>query len=458
MLKLAMPFPLPEAETRQVRLNTLIMLRWTAVAGQIVALLAATLWFGIDAPLMACAVLIAAPVLANILLMALYPAQRGLTGGETFAMLSFDLLQLCVLLAITGGVNNPFAMLVLAPVVIGAAALSGRLALILGGTAVVLISAAAWVGDPLPHYDGSHTAVPPLFAFGHWLAIVISVGFVGLYTRRVATELHSTAQALFATQLALAREQRLCDLGGVVAAYAHELGTPLATIKLTGAELADDLAEALPARSDLAGDAALIRDQAARCTRILQEMGRIGKDDLHLRDAPLEALLHEAAEPHQARGIDLRLDLGAAGHRAVPRQPELIHGLRNLIQNAVDFAQSTVWVEAGLTASPPELWLRIADDGPGYPPQLLPRIGAPFISQRQPASPREGYDGMGLGLFIAKTLLERTGARLRFLNGPPEDARGDREKTGAMVELRWSLDKIESRTPTDGLGANPLNR
>jgi two-component system sensor histidine kinase RegB len=248
--------------------------------------------------------------------------------------------------------------------------------------------------------------------------------------------------ALVATQMALAREQKLTDVGGIIAATAHELGTPLATIKLASAELLNDLSD----YPDLAEDAALIHDQADRCRDILRDMGRAGKDDRHIRQAPLEAIINEAAEPHLDRGKKVILDHSPdAGdpqlQPSIIRMPEVIHGLRNLVQNAVDFAQDSILVETNWTDD--EISVRIVDDGPGFSPDIIGRIGDPFMRRRTAArtgAPRPGYEGMGLGLFIAKTLLERTGAELRFSNGP-----GRGKYPGAIVEVIWPRTKIDSR-------------
>ncbi len=266
------------------------------------------------------------------------------------------------------------------------------------------------------------------------------------------------SDALLATQMALAREQKLTDLGGVVAAAAHELGTPLATIKLASSELVEELAD----RPELQEDARLIRAQADRCRDILRSMGRAGKDDLHLRQAPLGALLREAADPHMARGKTVLFDLapGAGGDDRQPlvqRRPEVIHGLRNLVQNAVDFAGSTVWVDASWTGS--NISVRISDDGEGYPSHVLGRIGDPFVRSRRGAEPNPGsrpdYEGMGLGLFIAKTLLERSGAELSFANGSDPFLSPDEhpERSGAIVEVIWPRRAIAAGE-TDVLGAN----
>jgi two-component system sensor histidine kinase RegB len=241
-----------------------------------------------------------------------------------------------------------------------------------------------------------------------------------------------------------------------VAAAAHELGTPLATIKLTSAELVADLAD----HPSLQEDARLIHDQANRCRDILRSMGSAGKDDLQMRSSPLETLLRDAAEPHVSRGKTIHFALFPSDDQPSPqpkvlRKPEVIHGLRNLIQNAVDFSDNAVWLDGEWTKD--RLTVRIVDDGPGFPPQMLGRIGDPFLrwqrnDNRATRSP--DYDGMGLGLFIAKTLLERTGAELFFANG----SQSDRSATtsGAIVEVVWPRNKIEA-SEEGGLGLNQPN-
>lgn len=436
-------------------MRTLILLRWTAIVGQLAALFVAWQWFHIDLNLTACLLVVGASLVVNVAIIALYPARRRLDETEALAMLAFDMAQLVVLLGLAGGMHNPFALLVLAPVTIAATALHSGKTVVLAGLTIAAVTMLTLWGKPMQMMTGQVIAMPQLFVFGHWLAVVIGVVFLGLYARRVAVEMQATEQALFATQLALAREQRLCDLGGVVAAAAHELGTPLATIKLTSAELAGDLSDALPDRPELAEDAALIRAEADRCSAILRSMGRIGKDDLHLRQAPLSAVLREAAEPHLDRGARLHFDDDGVGALRVTRFPELIHGLRNLIQNAVDFARGHVWVET--RAEGDSVRLRIVDDGPGFPPTMLARIGDPFLGQRRAVADRPGYEGMGLGLFIAKTLLERTGARLRFGNAadPFLTEAENAGQTGAVVELIWPRDRIEALPEAGGLGDNP---
>lgn len=435
-------FPPPAPVRGQLRLRTLVLLRWFAIAGQMAALLAANLWLGLRLPLDYCYAAISASIIVNLIATFVFPRNRRLSETEALLTLQFDLLQLGALIFLCGGMTNPFALLLLVPVTISANALRLRSTLVLGASAVVLVTLVSFVNIPIRMADGVPLVLPMLFRIGYWLAIIVGLVFLGIYARRVGQEARAMADALLATQMALAREQKMTDLGGVVAAAAHELGTPLATIKLISSELLDELAPDTEVHDDIR----VIRDQVNRCRDILHAMGRIAKDDPQLAQAPLGALLREAAEPHMARGKRVIFDLhfgtrGTASQPVVPRRPEIIHGLRNLVQNAVDFARSTVWIEA--IWRPGTIVVRVQDDGAGFPLGLIDRIGDPFLRGRH--LPRRddttpGHEGMGLGLFIAKTLLERTGARLTFANGAEagETSTGAApRKTGAVVEVEW---------------------
>ena len=428
------PDPAAPPEPEPIRIRTLVLLRWVAIAGQLAAVIVA--WtMGLGFPVPAVLTLIAAAVVMNLWL-TLRPPSRTSPRRATL-QLSFDLAQISALLALTGGLANPFALLVLAPVTIAAASLNLRQTLTLALATVALITLASLAAVPLRDTDGTELHLAPILALGHWAALVIGVAFFAFYAHRVTAELSATSNALFATQMALAREQRLQHLGGVVAAAAHEMGTPLATIKLIAAELADELDD----RPDLRDDAMALRQSADRCAMILRSMGRAGKDDLHLRSAPLRAVLEDAAAPHADRGPQVEILVEGPDIR---RDPAIIHALRNLIQNAVDFAHQRVVIES--ESGRQHLTVTIRDDGPGYPPALLARIGDPYLTSRRSGAQRGGYEGMGLGLFIAKTLLERSGATLGFANGGP----------GAIVTVRWPLERIQTDARAV-LGENPLH-
>ncbi|WP_037314788.1 sensor histidine kinase RegB [Ruegeria halocynthiae] len=443
-----------------IRLRTLILLRWVAIFGQITAITVAQQTYDVRLDVTLCYLAIGVSVMGNLTAILLFPRSKRLSEFENFLMVLFDLLQLTILLYLTGGLNNPFALLLVGPVTISASVMSTRSTLIIGGVAIALTTLLAEFHLPLQTDLGVELDIPDILLFGNWAAIVIAIVFLGAYSHRVSSEVQSMSEALAATHMALAREQKLTDLGGVVAAAAHELGTPLATIKLTSAELIEELDD----RPDLKEDAALIREQANRCRDILRDMGRAGKDDLHLRQAPLSTVIHEAAEPHIHRGKTVHFGEGPAEdgdvqQPSILRKPEIIHGLRNLIQNAVDFARANVWVEAEWTTD--QITVSIMDDGRGYPSQMIGRIGDPFMRRRRAETDqraRPEYEGMGLGLFIAKTLLERSGAELEFANGsdPYQTLTDNPERRGAIVKVRWPRNLVDAQfgdTPVPS-GAN----
>ncbi len=430
-----------------VPLRTLTVLRWVAIVGQVAALVVAVQVLDLGIATGAVSLAIGASVLMNLVAAFTTAPTRRLTEREASLLLTFDILQLGLLLALTGGLNNPFAVLLLAPVTIAASVLHLRSSLVLGVLTLTVVTGIGVWNLPLLLPDGRPLETPDLFLWGFWFALVIGVGFLGIYARRVTAETAAMGEALAAAQLALDRAQRLSDLDGVVAAAAHEMGTPLATIKLVSGEMIEELEE----RRDLAHlleDARLLRAQADRCRDILRSMGQEAKRDSYLDRAPVEAVLLEAAEPHLDRGKTVEIRLTDGRQPELPRRPEIVHGLRNLVQNAVDFALSRVEVRLDWTEE--RLSIRIHDDGPGFTAGVLERIGDPFMRGPPPGgrpgptpgaddvATRPGYEGMGLGLFIAKTLLERTGARLTFAND---------QSGGAVVVVAWSRQSLAA----DGL-------
>jgi two-component system sensor histidine kinase RegB len=431
-----------------VRLRTLIVLRWIATVGQIVTILVAIQFFGIQLEMGWAIMAIGASILLNLVSIVVYPENKRLSEFEVALNLIYDISQLAFLLFLTGGLHNPFAVLMLIPVTVSATALKMRTTVIVGSLAIVMITIVSLVNFPLHTAESEIMQLPQDFVLGFWVSIVLGVIFLASFAQRVTSEVHAMSDALTATQMALAREQKLTDLGGVVAAAAHELGTPLATIKLVSSELIEELEDT----PDLRDDAALIGEQADRCKDILQSMGRAGKDDLHLKRGLIGAVIREAAEPHLGRGVNINYDIAPQNmpdlrQPEIARRPEIIHGLRNLVQNAVDFAREDIWIDVRWNAE--SIGLRIIDDGPGYPPDVIGRLGDPFLrsrAERTPDAARPEYEGMGLGLFIAKTLLERSGAELTFANGtdPMTNVKDHSGRSGAIVEVTWPRELVES--------------
>ena len=417
-----------DPESGRISLRTLVPIRWVAVAGQALALLIVHYGLGFHLRLLLALAVVAASALLNIVLIVRRQVARELRERYAALCLGYDLLQLAVLLYLTGGLENPFSILFLAPVTVAATILSRRLVIALSMLAIASISALALWHLPLP-WRTEPLVFPPEIIFGAWTALVLATVFIALYTWSVAQDARRLRDAVAATQLALAREQQVSAVGALAAAAAHELGSPLATI----AVVAKELARELPSGSPHAEDAALLLSQTERCSRILAELAQRPEEDggSPYTRLSISALVEAAGAPYSDRGI--RLIFAATGSREdeepqVRRSPEIIHGLNNLIQNAVQFARREVTVTTFWDAR--RVAVEITDDGPGFMLHLLSRLGEPYLSTRAGAE-----NHMGLGIFIAQSLLERSGARLTFEN---------LEEGGAQVAISWDRTNLEA--------------
>lgn len=424
-----------------VRLRTLTTLRWLAVAGQLSALLIVHFALGFPVPLGLCLAATAVSAWLNIFTMLRFSSQRYLSDREAAAYIAFDIAQLCALLFLTGGLQNPFSVLILAPVTIAASVLPIRLTVLVGALAFAGISVLAAYHLPLPWRIGEAIAFPPILTVGIWVALSFAVAFFAAYAHRIAAESAQLRSALAASQLVLAREERLAALGGLAAAAAHELGTPLATIQLTAKEMADDL----KGQALLEEDARLLVSQAQRCRDILGRLSnRSDEGDAMMDRIAVDLLLKEAAGPFvDARsGPAVIFEVkGGRENEAPPvlqRRPEIIYGLRNIIENAVGYARSKVLVSADWDKN--AFTIEVLDDGSGFSPDILGRLGEPYLGGRsrgRGGSAKTG--GLGLGFFIAKTLLERTGATIAFDNRHWDE---DAAQSGAWVAVRWPKSAI----------------
>lgn len=423
---------------RRLRLDTLVRLRWLAVTGQSAAVAGVHFGLGFSLPFGACFLLIAVSAWLNLALRIRYPASHRLSDDAATFLLAFDILQLALLLFLTGGLQNPFSLLFLAPVLISATALTPERTFVLGLLAVGCSTLLAIVHWRLPWAPGEELELPFLYVTGVWAAILLGTGFTGVYAWRVAEEARQLAQALAATELVLAREQHLSQIDGLAAAAAHELGTPLATITL----VAKELSRRVPQDAEMAEDIALLRDQVERCRGILGKLTSLGQEEEEqefLEHMTTKHLIEEIVDPQRGIGVPIRVVTAGEGPEPVCRRnPGLIYGLTNFVDNAVDFAEAEVVVEASWTAE--SVVIEIRDDGPGFAPDVLLRLGEPYITTRgaDKRGEEERAAGHGLGVFIAKTLIERSGATLTLTNAAPP-------ATGAVVRIEWSREAFERK-------------
>lgn len=424
-----------EFSGRRLRLSTLVRLRWLAVFGQTSAVVVVRYWFGFPLPLGGCFALIALSAWINIALRLRFPSSLRLDPNWATVLLAYDILQLVGLLYLTGGLQNPFAILLLGPVMVSATALPPDKTFLLGALVLAAATALIFVHQPLPWFPGRSFNVPLHYVGGVWIALVSALLFMAFYSFRVAEEARQLADALAATELVLQREQHLSALDGLAAAAAHELGTPLATIALVAKELEREL----PADAPHADDIRLIRSQSQRCREILAKLTSLSSEpEDHLGRMPLSHVLEEVTAPHRDFGV--AIDIARAGpppEPVAPRNPGLLYGLGNLVENAVDFAEARVQLRAEWSEA--TVAVIILDDGPGFAPEVIDRLGEPYVTTRRPDGPAGGgeHGGLGLGFFIATTLLQRTGAKVTLANRRPPEK-------GARVSVVWPRREFEA--------------
>ncbi|GAC1337694.1 MAG: ActS/PrrB/RegB family redox-sensitive histidine kinase [Beijerinckiaceae bacterium] len=418
---------------RRLRVDTLVRLRWLAIAGQSAAVLGTFLGLRFPLPIGSCLLAIAVSAGLNLTLRLRMSRTHRLADGPAAALLGFDILQLSALLFLTGGIENPFAMLFLAPVMISAVSLPGRLTLALTALMIACATGLTVAHMALPWYPAERLALPLLYRVGIWVALVLGAAFIGIYAARVAKEARRLSDALTATELVLAREQHLTQLDGLAAAAAHELGTPLATIALVAAELRKQAPGDAATKEDLA----LLSQEIARCRTILGKLTSLSEDSDGVFDRmKLGQLIEEVVEPQRHFGVKVSVAQRGEGPEPVClRNPGILYGLGNLVENAIDFAQSEVRIEAVWSLQ--SVTVTIDDDGPGFSSDVLAHLGEPYITTRtdRRAKSEEGA-GLGLGLFIAKTLLERSGATVASANAALP-------KTGARITIRWPRELFE---------------
>jgi len=418
---------------RSVRVDTLVRLRWLTVIGQTTAVLVVYSGLDFELPILACLAVIALAAWLNVALRVRFRLTERLEPDRAAWLLAFDIAQLAALLFLTGGLQNPFAFLFLGPVLISATALPPRMTLMLGAFAIACATVLVFFHYPLPWDSDDPLVLPPLYMMGVWFSTLLAIGFIGVYAWQIAEEGRQLSAALAAAELVLTREQHLSQLDGLAAAAAHELGTPLSTILL----IARELEHIVERDSPHADDVRMLREQAQRCRDILAKLTELSEAGEPFDQMSISALIEEVAAPHRNFGvaIDVTLPEDRASEPIVARNPAILYGLGNIVENAVDFAHERVEVAAAWTGE--DVVVTINDDGAGFAPEIIGRIGEPYVRGRRGRKNSEA-SGLGLGVFIAKTLLERTGAALTFRNRAFPGR-------GAIVRIYWSRDDFERR-------------
>lgn len=417
--------------SRHVRLDTILRLRWLAALGQLCAIFIVAQGLEFDVPVIPCLVVVALSALLNLALQVAFNPMQRMEPPYAAGLLALNIVELAALLFFTGGLQNPFSFLFLAPVLISSTALPVRFTIILGLLAVACASALVFYHLPLPWDRDEPLVLPPIYLLGVWLSILLAIGVTSLYAFQVTEESRKLSDALAATELVLTREQHLTQLDGLAAAAAHELGTPLSTIFLISRELEKTVKDGA-----LAADIKTLREQSQRCRDILAKITQLSSSGAPFDRMPLSTLIEEVVAPHRDFdvAIKVRIAVAASSEPVGARNPAVLYGVGNILENAVDFARQAVEVNAWWNNDTVEIV--ISDDGPGIAPDMLKRIGEPYLSRRS-STDDGGRRGLGLGIFIARTLLERTGARVSFTNRTFPDH-------GAVVQIAWPRDRFET--------------
>ena len=346
---------------RYVRLDTILRLRWLAVLGQLVAIFIVVQGFEFDVEVVPCVTIVGLSALLNLVLQIAFNPMQRLEPVYAAALLAINIVELAGLLYFTGGLENPFSFMFLAPVLISATALPVRLTIALGLLAVACASVLVFFHLPLPWDSDEPLVLPPIYLVGVWLSIVLAIGVTSLYAFQVTEEARKLSDALAATELVLTREQHLTQLDGLAAAAAHELGTPLSTIFLISRELEKGLQD----NSQFAGDIKTLREQAQRCRDILAKITQLSATGAPFDRMPLSTLIEEIVAPHRDFGVAIKVRIAVAGtsEPVGTRNPAILYGVGNIVENAVDFARSTVEVNAWWNSDTVEIV--ISDDGAG---------------------------------------------------------------------------------------------
>jgi two-component system sensor histidine kinase RegB len=419
---------------RHVRLDTILRLRWLAVLGQLAAIFIVVQGLEFDLPITPCLVLVSLSAVVNLGLQIAFNPMERMEPLYAAALLALNIVELAALLYFTGGLQNPFSFLFLAPVLISATALPVRFTIALGLLAVACASALGFFYLPLPWDSEEPLVLPPIYLLGVWLSIVLAIVVTSLYAFQVTEESRKLSDALAATELVLAREQHLTQLDGLAAAAAHELGTPLSTIVLISRELE----RTLTGNGQEAADIKTLREQAQRCRDILAKITQLSSTGAPFDHMKLSTLIEETVAPHRDFGIAIKVRIAVAATKEPvgTRNPAILYGVGNILENAVDFAHNEVEVNSWWNAETVEIV--VSDDGPGFAPEIIKRIGEPYLSRRpQTEESQSEHRGLGLGVFIARTLLERTGATVSFTNRIFPDH-------GAVVQIVWPRRRFEA--------------
>ena len=401
-------------EEINLRLRTLTLIRWIAVFGQLGAIVVSFYYLDFIFNIYQAFFLILCSAVLNIIIMIRYPLTKILNFTETFYFLFYDLIQLVLLLSLTGGLTNPFCVLILAPIVIAATYLDLKRTILIVSISAISLTILTFFYFPLESdqlginkNDFSRFGI-----FSIWAALLIALVFISAYCFKVADESRKNTRALRETQLALSNEEKVSALMSLTAAAVHELGTPLSTISVIAKELMNNTNKEDLNHDDLV----LINSQIKRCSNILERLRTDSfseKSNEFINKLDFKRMINEIIDSYQNEKIEFIVQTEEyfdTNNITILRSPEIIHSISNIVDNAIKHAKKRVIVN--LKDSVNDILIEIIDDGEGFSQDIYPLLGEPYVGK----STKNKHKGLGLGLFISKNLLGKNFGDIKFLN------------------------------------------
>ena len=405
--------------------STYISLRWIGIVGQLIAVNFVYFFLNFKFNCFASNSIIFFGILSNLYLIFIYKKTQ-LSDRSAFIFLVIDIFQLGALLYLTGGVANPFVIFLLIPSVFSSSNLSfiTNSLLVFLSTAVIIFLTFYSVDLPSPLSDHFH--VSPYYYYAIPVSLIIALIFLNYFAMTFGTQSRLRKEALSKMEEVMATEHELLSLGGQAAAAAHSLGTPLSTIKI----ITQDLIKQFKGQKDIAKDIELLASQVERCNEILKRLtlNPVEEDDFIDKDLTMRDYLSEIISSFKEiskKQFIFNYDQDS-NVRKITKSIEIVYGLRNFIGNANKFSKNTVYINLKSDSEITEVI--IEDDGNGYPRDVLSKIGEPYLSTNYPQE--KSQTGLGLGLFIGKTLLEKNFASI--------NCRNSKTRSGAEVIVRWN--------------------
>ncbi|MDA8771316.1 ActS/PrrB/RegB family redox-sensitive histidine kinase [Candidatus Pelagibacter bacterium] len=404
--------------------NTLTILRYIAIFGQFIAINIVFYYLKLEFPITESYVVILFGLLTNLFLQFKVKVNQLKDTYASFFLL-YDLIQLSALLYLTGGILNPFSFLLIIPAIVSSTFLSMGTTIILSVITSLMLFLLTHFYLSLPGMDVNTFNVPNFYKFGILTSILIGLIFLSYFGIRFSGETKKRSEALNKLQEVIAKEYELESLDGQAAAAAHSLGTPLATISVVAKELKKEIGD----DKEISKDIDLLISQSKRCSEILKKISlKQIEEDIFLSSIKFEDLLEEIINSFkETSSKKIELHVGSDQNKInIQRSPEIIYGLRNFIGNAVKFSKNKVKIY--LKSDQRIIEIKINDDGPGIPEDVINKIGEPYIKSK--SKELSSNSGLGLGTFLGKTLLERQNAKLLFIR--------NKELGGALVIISWS--------------------